>query len=235
MIKFKNILEELFTMPKSFNIELFEALPSYAKRKQYIIKTGLRQIGKGSGRIVYNIDNEYVLKFAWNKKGLAQNKEEISFYNDGALGEIRNIFSKLETYDKNGFYNIQEYCSKVKASYFKENTGINFKLFEMYVNSIEHNVYNNSLNFVDFLKEAEGAFFNPEEKNVIEITEWGNFLTNCIQKIEQDGFDISVADFKGLRNFGVNKEGNVVIVDYGLNEEIYNTMYNTPRQYKIKR
>lgn len=39
-----------------------------------------RKIGQGSGRIVYDMGNGYVIKYAKNPKGIAQNRQENEIY-----------------------------------------------------------------------------------------------------------------------------------------------------------
>ncbi len=56
------------------------------------IKKGLyRQIGKGSGRIVYDLDNGQVIKAAMNVKGVAQNIEE---YRVSSI-DRSNLFARI--------------------------------------------------------------------------------------------------------------------------------------------
>ena len=61
--------------PSSWNIEEFKSLRSFAERKRYC-DANLQKIASGSGRIVYKVDNQKVLKLAKNKKGVAQNEIE---------------------------------------------------------------------------------------------------------------------------------------------------------------
>ena len=64
--------------PESWNIEDFKKLTSFNARVKYC-EEKLRRISSGSSRIVYKIDDQKVLKLAKNKKGIAQNNQEITW------------------------------------------------------------------------------------------------------------------------------------------------------------
>ena len=73
--QFKRLMQEM-SYPTTFNMDEFKSLTSFQKRIEYC-KQRLRRLGAGTSRIVYEIDEEKVLKLAKNGKGVAQNQEEI--------------------------------------------------------------------------------------------------------------------------------------------------------------
>ena len=76
----RNILWEQFIeedYPASFNMDEFKMLRSFNARINYC-QARLKRISSGSSRIVYQIDDELVLKLARNVKGLAQNEAEVT-------------------------------------------------------------------------------------------------------------------------------------------------------------
>lgn len=62
-------LEEM-AYPTNFNFVELDSMRTFAERKRYC-EERLQQIGVGSSRIAYKVDNEKVLKLAKNKKGIA--------------------------------------------------------------------------------------------------------------------------------------------------------------------
>jgi predicted nuclease with TOPRIM domain len=68
-------LTESVNYPPGFDIKELKNIRSFAGRIKYI-NQHLKKIGVGSARIVYQIDNDTVLKLAKNKKGIAQNDVE---------------------------------------------------------------------------------------------------------------------------------------------------------------
>ena len=64
-------------LPEFLNIKSFSGKMKYANER-------LTRIGSGTGRVVYDIDGEKVLKLAKNPKGIAQNEAEAGagYYRD---------------------------------------------------------------------------------------------------------------------------------------------------------
>lgn len=79
--------------------------------RQGISKERLPVIGIGSGRIVYDLANGYVVKMARNKKGLAQNKAEFRIAAAGSSPLIANILSVSMDYK----YLIMEKAEKIRS------------------------------------------------------------------------------------------------------------------------
>ena len=65
--------------PESFSMDEFNSIGSYAGKVRYANER-LKKLGAGSSRMVFQIDNEKVLKLAKNAKGLAQNNVETDGY-----------------------------------------------------------------------------------------------------------------------------------------------------------
>lgn len=76
---------------------------------QCILQERLPVIGIGSGRIVYDLGNGYVVKKAMNKRGLAQNKAEFRISAAGRSPLIANILSVSMDYK----YLIMEKAGKI--------------------------------------------------------------------------------------------------------------------------
>ena len=113
----KNIIVEAINemaYPTNFSLNEFINLNSYAKRIKYC-QEKLKRISSGSSRIVYQIDNEKVLKIAKNKKGIAQNIAE----NDYVI-QTHDIVAKVFEADNNGLFNEMELANKVNPTIFKK-------------------------------------------------------------------------------------------------------------------
>lgn len=218
MILFKDIIQE-FSYPTSFNYETFKNKGSYAKRLQYIeIMLALPKIATGSGRTVYKIDDDYVLKLAKNKKGLAQNIEEVEFYNDPALGEARNIFAQIVDSDPLGYYIIAKNYKKVNVREFKTITGCPFDVFGRWIDFIIRSNNYTLETFIDHFTRDH----NPK------ISKQFSYVSNMIKRIHDDGMDIELGDWERIQNWGADGS-NLIIIDYGLTKDIYEKYYNPYR------
>jgi hypothetical protein len=71
-------------------------------------------IGMGSGRIVYDLENGYVVKVAKNKKGIAQNKTEYKI----SLLDNTNLFAKVLDVSENFEYLVMEKAIKINDIYY---------------------------------------------------------------------------------------------------------------------
>lgn len=70
-------------------------------------------IGSGSGRIVFDMKNGYVVKVAKNKKGLAQNKAELEIFSSAKS----NLFAKIAGYSDDMTMIIMEKAAEIKDIY----------------------------------------------------------------------------------------------------------------------
>lgn len=71
-------------------------------------------IGIGSGRIVYDLENGYVVKVAKNNKGIAQNKTEYKI----SLSDNTNLFAKILDVSENFKYLVMEKAVKIEDIFY---------------------------------------------------------------------------------------------------------------------
>lgn len=211
----RKILSENFIRedyPTSFNMEVFKSLKTFKERIKYC-ESNLKKIGSGSSRIVYQIDDEKVLKLAKNSKGIAQNEVEIDYshYND-----INYIFAKVFDYEKNNLWLEMELARKVTKGEFKRITGFNFDDFSAAVYNYGNTVHNTRSSNMNVNVDKEVVDQMWEDEFVYSIF---NFIVN---------YQIPVGDLRRLSSYGiVNRDGkdSLVLVDFGLNEQVYSDLY----------
>lgn len=80
-------------------------------------------IGSGSGRLVYDLDNGYVVKVAKNKKGIVQNKAEHEISTMSKSG----LLAKVIAISENSHYLIMEKAERIRSislvwEYYKVNS-----------------------------------------------------------------------------------------------------------------
>jgi hypothetical protein len=76
----------------------FDNIRADIEKKKY------RLIGSGSGRLVYDLDNGYVIKVVKNRRGLAQNKAEYRI----AASDHSHIFAKVTAVSEDSYYLVME-------------------------------------------------------------------------------------------------------------------------------
>ena len=204
---YNEIMDEDY--PSSWNIETFKSLQFFSQRVRYC-EENLQRISSGSGRIVYKVDNEKVLKLAKNKKGIAQNEVEVQY---GAERYFSNIIGQTYDYEDNGLWVEMELAKKVSPNIFKKIVGVDIDTFGMYIkNQISRN-----RGRVSYFK------LDPNVVKLLDDNEIANDTIDFLMNSDSESGDISRLSSWGL----VNREGNdtLVIIDYGLTQGVYTTYY----------
>lgn len=203
-----NILEANY--PKSFNMEEFKKINSFAGRKKYA-EERLEKLAAGTGRIVYLIDENTVLKLAKNRKGVAQNWVEIQQWNTN-----EHIMAKVYDYSEDGLWLEMEKARKAKKSDFKKIIGFEFD------------------DIADMLLYRETQISRRRSKNT-----WGLTPPENAEELSEDFFyseleslipnyDFMGGDLARISSYGVVKRDGkeeIVLTDYGLNQDVYDTHY----------
>lgn len=214
-MKLKKIYEEIIgeDYPVTWDVEEFASLKGFADRQRYCDKNLIKMMS-GSGRIVYKIDDEKVLKLAKNKKGVAQCNTEIKLSNDNYFN---HLFAKVYESDENGLWVEMQLANKLKESEFKSIMGYSFKDYAHML------MYFYSTN----IKPSKGVRYSPvqdeEIKNHIQEDQFYNDMCELMQS-----WDMPEGDLTRTNSYGVVKDGgspSVVLVDYGLTQDVYNDYY----------
>lgn len=186
------------------HLEYSNSLRSFAKRISYFDSI-LSKIGTGSGRAVYDIDGTKVLKLAKNPKGISQNEVEVelSDYDDN-----KGIVTLTYNSDDENTWLIAEKAKKITPNRFKEIVG--FDVDTVY-------------KYVSYLLKPTSYKWSDEQLSVFEDSE---FLSDMHDLCANHS--VHLGDFQRYSSFGeVIRFGEpaIVVVDYGLNDEVYNTHY----------
>lgn len=201
--------------PSNFSMEEFKTLNTFSSRIDYCQKN-LKRISSGSSRIVYQIDDEKVLKLARNKKGLAQNEVEIEYSH---YSDIDNIIAKVFEYDENNLWLEAELARKLTEPKFKQITGFNWKDFSNMVRYEGDRIFNPRQNrtFTGYLKQLNDEMWEDDK-----------FTFHIFDFI--GSYDIrTYGDLMRINSYGVvkrNGEERVVMIDYGLTNNVYDSYYS---------
>lgn len=177
----------------------------FTKIKAYMDSLdGVEYICSGTSRLVYKLNNDKVIKLAKNKKGIAQNETEADWL-------LKNYGVACEWYDvsKDGIWIESEYCTPITQSVFKEKLGYSFKFFQ------------NCLWTYSFDKDGRHYSLKPEG---YENTWDTGDLLSCMYSYIGD-FDVPVGDLVRISSYGLNHNGEIVLVDTGLNKQVFEQFY----------
>lgn len=197
--------------PMSWSIDEFKKLNSFNARVEYC-NTHLKRLAAGSSRIVYMVDNEKVLKLAKNKKGLAQNEVEINF-NDDYMWD--GLIAKLINYDENGLWVEMELAKKVTPTIWNNIVGIPIDELHKCARFLEQEKNPHKFQY---------HFTRPARMDEVEENEFTSGILGLISN-----YNIGAGDFGRLSTYGLvkrNGQDDIVIVDYGLTNDVYGTYYS---------
>lgn len=202
----------------TFSLEELSKIPSFVKRVKYCREQLGFPIGNGSSRMVFQIDDDKVLKLAKNAKGVAQNEEEESKYYAVFDDVLPRVYEASEDYS----YIVSEYVLQAKNEDFQHVFGLTFKDFcdvlRIFYNQYVHRnkmlpVFNK-----EWIKSDE--FWDKVEENDV-LRAINDYMCNTTYE--------PVGDLFNIKNWGLCRRNDgeaLVILDNGLSEEIYQKHYN---------
>lgn len=196
--------------PSSFDMDYFKSLKTFKDRVKYC-SDNLQKIGSGSSRIVYKIDDEKVIKLAKNQKGIAQNEVEIQ-YSD--YYDLDNILARVIDYHPDSLWNEMELAKKVTKSNFKQIAGLDF---DEYATALKKH----------YLDMKGSRFSISVDKEFMELM-WENDFSSTILGFISN-YDVPAGDLGRTSSYGVvkrNGQDTIVLIDYGLTNDVYTTYYN---------
>jgi hypothetical protein len=206
----KSILQDDASYPEGWDLEHFKNLPSFKKRVEYA-REKLGHIGSGSSRVVFEVDQNTVLKLARNKKGLAQNDLEADISDQGYHGDV---IAQVHGHDAEYLWIEAEKARKMKKSEFRAIAGYNFDIFgRVLINEMrkerghKHGIY-----FVD--ADVGRQIYNDD------------FFEKIMDFIRT--YDLLSGDIARLSSWGiVTRSGKdvPVIIDYGVSQDVYKDYY----------
>lgn len=203
----KNYNFEEEDYPSAFSFDEFKAIPSYAGRLRYAAQH-LKKLSSGTSRVVYEVDDDKVLKIAKNRKGLAQNAAESDW---GA--QNYDIVARVYDADYNDhFYVEMEKAKKVTPNTFKNFFGFTLDQLQEYLRYQHYRMYRT----VDQMKQYE---INPQFVEFMDDYEYVQDLMHFIYD-----FNLPIpGDFGRASTWGEVEDENgrkrLVLVDFGFSND----------------
>lgn len=206
----KNVINEGIGF--GFSLGKLKSLHTFAEKVKYCDSLLGNRIGNGSSRICYQLDDNTILKLAKNAKGLAQNEHEgqQDWYRDG-YGLFPKVYYNLSDEEKYTFL-VSEYVLPVKEQDFKRILGIDSNTFYNFLETCASQ-YDRSVR----KRINDDSFYSMIENNE-DLEKWYSYMCDYCMK----PYDLRNANFGMTLRDG---EPTIVMLDSGLDEEIYHTYY----------
>ena len=172
---------------------------------------GVQYVASGSSRMVFKLNDKKVLKLAKNQKGIDQNETEADCY-------LRQLYGIADWYNvsSDGIWIVSELCTKAKQSDFKAKLGLSFADYCNYVGYINQE-----------RSHRKSWRSYPQPEKFYEYIEAENLLGGVYEYI--GNWDPPVGDLQRISSYGINQEGEIVIVDTGLSETVADKYYTRRR------
>lgn len=191
----------------------FEDSPMFDKIYD-VLYNKYHQIGEGSSRIVFALDKNTVIKMAKDDSGMAQNLAELRVFE-----KAPERVAKIKWYHPKGYYLIVERCTSLYRFLEDKDVNIDADDFSDYVDidcNKKYTVENVEKIVKKFVKENQDeAKYKPAVFKMLakQIKELATFIwKNKITDIYDD-------------QLGVNKAGKIILLDYGMNKEVWKKFY----------
>lgn len=172
-----------------------------------------KDIGRGSSRAVYQLDDEKVIKVAIDPKGVAQNSAEVKVYS-----KYRgfDLFPQIYDYSPDGLWLVSEFVLPAESGDFREClNGLSFGELCNIVDLVDPDCYPKEYNAL-----------NNDRTQKIEMAKKIPLLRELIEYIENN--DVPVGDITTIENWGLAmRRGGAmpVLLDSGLTNEIWDEYY----------
>ena len=229
LLKFESKLSESKTQMKQVLLKLNEAqneifslqelsnIRSFKNRYQYCLQNLGKPQGRGSSRVIFQLDDEKILKLAYNRKGVAQNQAEYDGFLD-SLGVVPHTYDS----DDNGLWLVSEYVLPAKEQDFQHCLNMSFEEFKKFIAS-------DWAWRLDYTKAKNGEYnwvgiYSYDE--YVEILENNEDLNPFDEYI--GSYQPPLGDLLRLVNYGMTmRDGypTIVLLDAGLSEEVWNNYY----------
>jgi hypothetical protein len=204
----ENFLEEDY--PTNFDRGHFRTLRTFKDRIAYC-ESNLKRISSGSGRIVYMIDDEKVLKLSKNQKGIAQTEVEADW---GQHDYFSSILAHTFEYQPDYLWIEMELAKKVNKNTFRQL--VDCEIEDMY--EYLHNFHQSN--------NGKNPIYRQSPELVEILNE--NYFVQLVREFMVNT-DSGPGDFGNLSSYGLVKrdgEDDIVIIDFGLTNDVYNTYYS---------
>ncbi len=203
-------------MPE-FNLQTLNSIKSFVGKLKYCKQMLGPTFGSGSSRVIFEIDDNKVLKLAKNQKGLAQNEfEEETSRNSSAVVEV---FDCADDYS----WLVEENCVPAKEKDFEQIIGIPF---ETYCDLVRWNYNSYTYPYRRIPLYTMSAQEAQNLTNQLYEQDEYNFVHQVMDLM--GNYQLPCGDLTRISTYGmVNRDGTpeIIVLDSGLSEEILNTYY----------
>lgn len=214
----ENILNEAPPLPDQWKSDgKFKKGVPFAQTIKYAQERA-EKLGTGSSRVAFEVEYKgqpTVIKVAKNKKGIAQNVEEVNYLEDHYIKDLNILVGLIDYDEENGDDGIKwihmEKLEKIKDSDFKKYTG-GLTCHQLVAHAYNPTVHRSKQIWGEAKTEIfEKALEYMEDNDIDILSDLQDFFHNF--------YDVKANDLTRLANWGwCPKDKKPKILDIGFNE-----------------
>lgn len=230
--------------PKAFDMEEFKSIRTFTGRVEYC-RSKLRYLGRGSSRMVFEIDDEKVLKLAYNTKGVAQNEAEA----DPSLQRY-GIFAEVFDYHPSYYWIEMEKAVPAKIKDFDRIYGGTAGRFSDFFKAWKYDLDEDFTKggvfkdwlcpyvfhlFLEMNGKGKGDAWYGIYSAFEDSDEYEGSLFEGLRNYMYDWDLRAYGDLRRISSYGVvkrNGEEEIVLIDYGLTNDVYDNYYGKSRKQR---
>lgn len=209
------------------------------KYQDVYARENLKFLGKGSARHVYLLSSSHVLKIAAPtskisyQRGIAQNEAEVEF---SEKFRSNRLIAHVIRSDPQNKWIVSELVRPIKADEVPDLIGVSWDIFfkalagdidrkylEPRIKRMKHTLEVDQ-HLTTYMKndlENKIETYSGYQEELAKIPDWiWKDLDQLLQAGMSDG-----GDLYSIKHWGKTNDGRMVLLDYGLTEEIYFNMY----------
>ena len=200
-------------MGDNFSFDELNSIQGFRGRLKYCQKHLGPTFGKGSSRVIFELDDNNVLKLAFNEKGKAQNENESDISDHVSI--FTHVYKEAPDYEwivsENVIPQNKVTLRQPLVSLGKKFIDIVYAFYNQYCNP--------RYKFGTSITSDEYTYFVEDCENAWWFCELNTYMSN---------WQIPVGDMARISTYGLAKRDNgvqIVILDGGLTQETYDEFY----------
>lgn len=202
----------------NFDLSQLSQIKTFAGRLKYCKQMLGPTFGSGSSRVIFEIDDNRVLKLAKNQKGIAQNEfeEETSRYSDCVV--------KVIEHSADNTWLVEENCVPAKEEDFEHIVGVPFDTYcDLLINQFNQYTYPDHRLHLHTVTDAEA---NEITERLYDEDDYG-FVPQVLRLMCD--YQLPYGDMTRISSYGMVKRNGtpqMVVIDSGYNYEISKKYYH---------
>lgn len=221
---------------KRFNFSYFKTLQNHDQILDYI-SSRLPILGEGTTRVVFAVSTHQVIKVAKNTNGYLQNSAELELYTNPYSNKVVTKINSIGQIDNNIVWLSCELLKPIQTiEEFEKASGLCWQTYIRLISIVASKIDKPHKEIIDQEYEKEVKRYEKiKEKGTHSDVQASYYELTCLKNIKCSTFFSSIVsamkhsglmpgDLMEYDHYGLNPEGRLILLDYGLTQEVARQM-----------